>query len=122
MADERFFQPTNEWPLQEQYKRELHAQIQRWGEKVAPVFDDRDTDEREEREELFQFLMEAVVRGDSGTAELVAGLDNATQGLSTSWYSDRPGNWDKSTLRVLAQRDFNALFCIYKAGKEGSLR
>ncbi len=69
------FMPTEEWPLQEIYKEQLHKRIQKWGEFVTPVFEGLTAENRQSKEQIFQWLMECVERNDRVTAEFVDLLD-----------------------------------------------
>ena len=118
MTNPEAFQPTEAWPLQEDYKRALHESIQQWGEALLPVLYDADETDRPSKEAFFEFLMEAVPRGDASTATLIKTLQGAMLESTRSWYTDKLGSLDKATETRMIQRDFNTLYAIYAEKKK----
>jgi hypothetical protein len=116
--NETSFRPTEAWPLQETYKKQLHESIQRWGEAVVPVLNEAGEESRTSMETFFEFLMESVTRGDARTANLIRTLQRAMIESTRSWYTDKLGSLDKATERKMIQRDFSTLYQIYLAGQQ----
>jgi len=120
MNNTEAFKPTENWPLQETYKKQLHEQIQRWGEGILPLLEDNDESVRTNKIAFFEFLMEAVPRGDAGTANLIRKLQLEMLESTRSYYTNQLGSLDKATEERMIQRDFNTLFAIYLAGQNSS--
>ena len=117
MNNNEAFMPTEAWPLQEGYKRELHESIQKWGEAVLPILYEGDDESRASKEDFFKFLMESVTRGDGSTANLIQTLRSAMLESTRSWYTNRLGSLDKATEEKMIQKDFDTLYQIYRAGQ-----
>lgn len=113
----RHFQPTEEWPLQEVYKQQLHEEIQRWGECIAPKLETLTGELQQERIDFFQFIMESVPRDDRMTATLIQTLRAQMCESTRSWYTDRLGFLSKEQEQQMSYRDFERLFEIYHAGR-----
>jgi hypothetical protein len=116
------FQPTEEWPLQEAYKRQLHSQIQRWGLRVAPLFEGMSDDERQPRERLFEHLVTSVERGDKATARVVEAVDGYVRD-----YLEGPGPYGRGGGSIesyvgynMCQAQFEGLYAVYEAGRQSN--
>lgn len=115
------FRPTEEWPLQESYKRFLHERIQQWGERVAPVLDKATGEERTTKIALFEWLMTSVERQDRLTAELVDSLDGYARE-----YCEGPGMYGRGGGMVnspageaICRNQFQGLYGVFQAGAAG---
>ncbi len=116
MSNSEVFKPTEEWPLQEPYKRNLHEQIQKWGEYVLPIIIDSEDEDSKDRETFFVWLIESVRRGDQSTARLIQTLEGAMLESTRSWYSGKLGSLSEQSKAIKIQNDFNTLYAIYCAG------
>jgi hypothetical protein len=120
MGESNKFLPTQEWPLQENYKRQLHEYIQRWGERVADGLSALPEDQRTIREPFFQWLVECVPRGDGLTADTIQSLDlQIRYNIGYSYYQDKL-EYVSDSHPMLAEgncRQFEALFRIFQAGQ-----
>ena len=117
-----------EWPLQKEYKKQLHQRIQRWGDFVAPVFETMGPEERQAREPFFQWLMECVERGDRTTAQLIDTLDLGVRDKYVygdefdAIRGDRNNPEHNPGFAPAIQSQFNALYAIHAAGAESLTR
>jgi hypothetical protein len=115
---EQSFQPTEAWPLQEAYKRRLHEDIQQWGEILLPALVESEGVNDDRKTAFFLFLMDAVPRGDSGTARLIKSFIAQAYESTRSYYTGKVGDPSDSYLRQQYLADFEALYHIYTAGIE----
>lgn len=109
------FLPTTEWPLQENYKLQLHEYIQRWGERVAPAIEALEAEDRAPREKFFEWLMDSVRRSDPLTSDLIKNLDlEARQSIGYSYYRETMEYVPEShpMLSEANQRQFETLFAL----------
>ena len=113
------FQPTDDWPLQENYKRYLHERIQTWGKRVAPMLEDPEVPSREIKATFLEWLLTSVERGDRVTAGVVDAVDGYAR-----HYMEGPGPYgrgggtvESAPGRILCQQQFEGLFAIFEAGK-----
>ena len=112
------FLPTEAWPLQEGYKRELHADIQKWGDSVIPYIEEVQGQDSEMHIRFFNHLMDAVPKGDAKTATLLQTLISHTHLSARSWYTDQPFTPSDMYLAQQNRAAYKSLFAIYKAGSE----
>ena len=115
-SEQNNFKPTEAWPLQENYKRQLHEDIQKWGDTVIPYLEQSHDQDDDARIALFNHLMDAVPKGDAQTATLLQTLISETHLSARSWYTDRPFTPSEEYLQQRSQAAFKSLFAIYKAG------
>jgi hypothetical protein len=113
------FQPTEGWPLQEIYKRELHERIQRWGLRVSPLLESLPIKDRQPRERLFEHLVSSVERGDRATAQVVEAVDGYVRS-----YLEGPGPYGRGGGSIetpagygMCQELFEGLYAIFEVGK-----
>ena len=113
------FRPTERWPLQEIYKRQLHERIQRWGLRVAPIFEDMSDEERQPKERFFEYLVTSVERGDRLTAGIVETVDAHARD-----YLEGPGPYGRGGGSIesppgysMCQAQFEGLYAIFEAGR-----
>lgn len=116
------FRPTEDWPLQETYKRQLHERIQRWGLRVAPLLEGMPDEERIPREKLFEHLVTSVERGDKAMASTVEAVDGYVR-----LYLEGPGMFgrgggsiDSTAGYSMCQAQFEGLYAIYETGRLAS--
>lgn len=117
MEDERF-KPTEEWPLQEGYKKGLHEQLQNWGKRVLPLIDTLPEEEHVAKAHFLEFLIKSVERGDRLTAQTVAAVDGYVRD-----YVEGPGPYGRGGGSIesivgytMCQHQFEGLYGIYLAG------
>ena len=116
------FQPTEGWPLQENYKRYLHERIQRWGKRVAPMLEDSKVPDIESRTTFLTWLLTSVERGD----RLTAGVVDAVDGYARHYlegpgpYGRGGGTVESAPGRILCQQQFEGLFAIFEAGRQSA--
>jgi hypothetical protein len=113
------FMPTDDWPLQEEYKRALHSRIQRWGVRVAPTLEGLPQKERQQKELFLAHLVTSVERGDKLTSLVLDGLDgyarNYVEGPGP--YGRGGGSIESLMGRRMCQAQFEGLYAIFEAGR-----
>jgi hypothetical protein len=115
------FRPTDDWPMQETYKRGLHEKLQRWGIRVAPMLKGLPEEERQPREKFFEHLVTSVERGD----RLTAGVVEAVDGYVRSYVEGpgpygRGGSIESTAGYNMCQAQFEGLYAIFEAGRQAA--
>lgn len=106
----------NAW-AQREHEIKLHNKIQAWGEMILPLLHDTTVDDTQDRQELFQLLMNSVENGNHDLARMIDRHEVEMLESTRSWYTGNVGHLGADQRQAMIQNRFLSLLKVYKAGK-----
>jgi len=102
--------------LAERRHQDDQERLYAWGEQVLPCLVEGSQEDQALKALCFEWMMTSVDRDDSTVLSFISMLGSDLESSSVSWYSGKSSGVSGEQRARQAQRGFNHLYTVYKAG------